>query len=222
MHYPGGKGSIYQKIINLIPPHDVYIETHLDGGAVIRNKRPARINIGIEKDAEVIKLWEDSKSHSFTLIHDDAHNFLKSYEFNGSEFVYCDPPYLKSSRKKQRQGYYRYDYSYAEHKELLQLLRDLPCKVMISGYESDLYQEMLADWHTDTFTSSCHKGCGIEWLWMNYSSPLTLHDYRYLGSNYRERERIKLKTRRWVRKLEKLPILERQALLYAAQMLTKN
>ena len=36
MTYPGGKGGngFYQKIINLIPPHDVYIETHLGGGAI--------------------------------------------------------------------------------------------------------------------------------------------------------------------------------------------
>jgi site-specific DNA-adenine methylase len=216
MIYPGGKGKTYQQIINLIPPHDVYIETHLGGGSVIRHKRTARINIGIEKDIKVIQQWD---SPSFKLLHDDAHKFLRTYEFNGSEFVYCDPPYLKSHRKKQRQGYYRYDYSFSEHQELLQLLLTIPCRVMISGYESDLYKEMLYDWNTHTFSSVCHKGIATEWLWMNYPSPFELHDYRYLGANFRERERIKLKTRRWVRKLEKMPILERQALLHAAQMI---
>jgi len=39
--YPGGKGGsgVYQKIINLIPPHDVYIETHLGGGSIMRLAR---------------------------------------------------------------------------------------------------------------------------------------------------------------------------------------
>ena len=214
MIYPGGKVKTYLQIINLIPPHDVYIETHLGGGSVIRHKRAARINIGIEKDIKVIQQWDKPL---FKLLHDDAHNFLRTYEFNGSEFVYCDPPYLKSRRKKQRQGYYRYDYSFAEHQELLQLLLKIPCRVIISGYESDLYKEMLHDWNTHTFSSVCHKGTATEWLWMNYPFPLELHDYRYLGSNFRERERIKLKTRRWVRKLKNMPILERQALLHAAQ-----
>ena len=31
MNYPGGKGGVYQRLINLMPPHEVYIETHLGG-----------------------------------------------------------------------------------------------------------------------------------------------------------------------------------------------
>lgn len=50
MGYPGGKGRLWQDIVALMPPHDTYIETHLGGGAVIRNKRPARVNIGVDID----------------------------------------------------------------------------------------------------------------------------------------------------------------------------
>lgn len=32
MTYPGGKGNAYHKIINLIPPHEVYIEPFLGRG----------------------------------------------------------------------------------------------------------------------------------------------------------------------------------------------
>jgi site-specific DNA-adenine methylase len=32
MKYAGGKGGIYQKYINLMPPHEVYIEAFLGGG----------------------------------------------------------------------------------------------------------------------------------------------------------------------------------------------
>jgi len=32
MRYLGGKGKTYQRIINLMPPRRVYIETHLGGG----------------------------------------------------------------------------------------------------------------------------------------------------------------------------------------------
>lgn len=28
-NYPGGKGAVYQRLINLMPLHDVYVETHL-------------------------------------------------------------------------------------------------------------------------------------------------------------------------------------------------
>ena len=57
MRYPGGKGKTYQHIINLMPSHDVYIETHLGSGAVMRHKKPAKKNIGIDADASVLASW---------------------------------------------------------------------------------------------------------------------------------------------------------------------
>lgn len=54
-----------------------------------------------------------------------------------------------------------------------------------------------------------------EWLWFNYQKPHALHDYRYLGEDFRERERIKRKKQRWVKRLKMMPHLERYALLSA-------
>jgi DNA adenine methylase len=69
MNYPGGKGGVYQKLINIMPPHEVYIETHLGGGAIMRNKRPAKINIGIEIDPKVIAMWSyNTTPKNFKLI----------------------------------------------------------------------------------------------------------------------------------------------------------
>jgi site-specific DNA-adenine methylase len=214
MSYPGGKGGVFQKLINLMPPHDVYIETHLGGGAVIRNKRPARSNFGVEIDSEVVELWTNMHPIGFELVHDDAINYLNNYHFTGEELVYCDPPYLRETRKKYGR-LYKYDYSRAQHIELLEVLKTLPCMVMISGYESTLYKESLRSWQTHCFQAVCHHGVATEWLWMNYSVPVGLHDYSYLGNNFRERERIKRKTKRWTAKLQSMPILERQALLSA-------
>ena len=41
IRYPGGKFRCYQRLLNLIPPHQDYIETHLVGGAELRHKAPA-------------------------------------------------------------------------------------------------------------------------------------------------------------------------------------
>lgn len=57
MSYPGGKGALYQWLINQIPPHDIFISTHLGQCAIMRYKRPARINIGIDLDETVIDAW---------------------------------------------------------------------------------------------------------------------------------------------------------------------
>lgn len=89
--------------------------------------------------------------------------------------------------------------------------------VMISGYESGLYAEYLTGWHTHFYKVGCHHGTAIEWAWMNYPPPIELHDYRYLGTTFRERERIKKRSKRWVRRLHSMPVLERQALLIAIQ-----
>jgi hypothetical protein len=47
---------------------------------------------------------------------------------------------------------------------------------------------------------------------MNYPEPQTLHDYRYLGENFRERERIKRKQIRWRRRLQDMDSSERYAM----------
>lgn len=215
MKYPGGKGLIFQRLINLMPPHEVYIETHLGGGAVIRNKLPARKNIGLEIDPKVIKKWKAINNQQlFELINDDAIKYLKCYSFTGKELVYCDPPYLRETRKKS-DSLYKYEYTLKQHIELLKVIKSLPCMVLISGYESELYKDSLKDWYTYCFKSKTHHGMATEWVWMNYSPPTELHDYRYLGDNFRQREKIRNKSKRWVRRLKLMPVLERQALLSA-------
>ncbi len=214
--YVGGKGQygVYQRIINLMPPHEVYIETHLGGGGIIRNKQPAERNIGIEIDPKVIERWKEDNSLDIELIHGDAISYLQSYGFTGNELIYCDPPYLRETRKK-RVKIYKYEYTAQQHKELLEVIKTLPCKVIISGYESTLYKESLKGWHSHVFQAGCHHGMGTEWLWMNYPAPVELHDYRYLGDTFRHREKIKKKTDVWVRKFQRTPVLERQAILSA-------
>ncbi len=216
MNYTGGKGGVYQKFINLMPPHGVYIETHLGGGAILRYKRPAKRNIGIDIDPKVIKMWTNANPIDFELIHGDAVTFLKGYRFTGNELVYCDPPYLRETRKKYY-PLYKYEYTHEQHIELLEVIKSLPCMIMISGYKSSLYMKVLCGWHTHSFQAATHHGVATEWIWMNYSPPVELHDYRYLGDTFREREKIKNKSKRWVRRLKSMPILERQALLFAIE-----
>lgn len=214
MNYPGGKGKVFQKLINLMPPHEVYIETHLGGGSIMRNKLPASRNIGIEIDPKVIEMWTNVNQSNIELIHTDAIAYIKNYQFTGKELVYCDPPYLRETRKKYY-PLYKYEYTYEQHVELLQVIKSLPCMVMISGYKSTLYAESLEGWYTYSFQAACHHGVATEYIWMNYPPPVELHDYRYMGDTFRERERIKKKSDRWVRRLESMPVLERQALLSA-------
>lgn len=214
MRYPGGKGGsgVHQTIINNIPPHEVYIETHLGGGNILERKKPAGRSVGIDVDPAVIKAWQARGLPGLELHCTDAVAFLKSYNFTGREFVYADPPYVMDSRRGGQ--LYRYEYTDDDHRRLLAVLAELPCPVMVSGYSSALYDESpLASWRTETFNAMTRRGISTEQIWMNYPAPSDLHDLRYLGSNFRERERIKRKKTRWQAKLAKLDPLERAAIM---------
>jgi DNA adenine methylase len=211
MRYPGGKGRCYQHIVSLMPPHRTYIETHLGGGAVLRHKKLAERSIGIDLDDRVIARWRGVDLPGLSLVHGDALAFLRSFSFDGSELVYCDPPYLRSTRRSER--IYRHECSEAQHKDLLALLRTLPCAVILSSYECPLYAETLSDWRSVQFPGDSHVGPRTEWAWCNFPEPVTLHDPRFVGADFREREKIKRRRVGLTRKIERLPALERAALL---------
>lgn len=225
MRYAGGKNGagVYQKIINYIPPHQTYVEPFLGGGAVMRFKLPAEHNIGRDKCDTAIKnmpsvvVKNDYTSCTFDISRGDGIAFLQSHKFSKNDFVYCDPPYLREVRRTNR-DIYQYEMTDAEHIELLETIKSLPCMVMISGYQSTLYETYLNGWNTVQFQAQTRSGKpATEWLWFNYEPPTTLHDYRYLGECRTDRQRIKRKKERWVARLEKMPLLERQALLGAIE-----
>ena len=213
MNYPGGKGKSYPRLINLMPPHTTYIESHLGGGAVMRHKRPATRNIGIELDPVVIRQWQRRGTLPFQLVKADAASFLDGYPFTGGELVYADPPYLPATRRQQRM--YRYDYAIEDHVRLLAVLRGLPCRVMISGYDSSLYREELADWRATSFPSMTHTGVREEFVWLNFPPPDELHDTAYLGDTFRERQSHKRRRQRLLDRFDRMPSAERSSLLNA-------
>jgi len=149
----------------------------------------------------------------FIIIKTDATRYLEKYEFTGNEFVYADPPYLMETRKGGK--LYNFEYSVQDHIKLLHVLKNIPCMVMISGYWSSLYNEMLPGWNTHSFEAQTRQGKATEWVWFNYPVPDELHDYSFLGSTFREREKIKKKRERWISRLLNTPTLERNAIIQA-------
>lgn len=243
--YPGGKNGegVWQKIINLMPPHRVYIEPFLGSGAIMRMKRPAERNIGADLDPRVVEkmgLWASYESDlpggivfyadsgrdviergwpampPFEFYVMDALEVLKAYPWRGDEFVYLDPPYVRSARRSAAR-IYKHEYSDDDHRALLELVIRLPCSIAISGYASALYSDALSEWRVYTFDAMTRRGKATEYVWMNYSETVKRHDYRYLGKDFRERERIKRKKNRFVGKLARMDPTERAALLWGLQ-----
>lgn len=226
MAYMGGKSQsgVWQRILNLIPPHDVFIEPFLGSGAIMRKKRPAGLNIGRDLDTSVLARWihtpKTALLEKFDVTAGCGIAFLESYRFTGREFVYVDPPYLHSTRGRAR---YAVEMTDADHSRLLAVLRGLPCPVMLSGYPSDVYlsegfgtAETLAGWTCETFDVMTRGHTwATECLWMNYPAPAVLHDFQSVGQGWRDRQRIKRKRNRWAARIRKLPELERAALFSA-------
>lgn len=211
--YFGGKGGagVFQTLINLMPPHRVYIEAFLGSGRIMRMKLPADRNIGIDLDGAAIssaRPWIPSAELKMV----DAISWLEKFRWQGGELVYCDPPYLLETRAS---GQARYRFELTHHERLLRVIKALPCYVMISGYWSELYAQELANWRVVKFQAKTRGGMATECVWLNFPEPLELHDYRFLGSNFRQRQNIKKKKKRWANKLMRMPALERYAVLAA-------
>jgi DNA adenine methylase len=172
-------------------------------------------------DTDSRQIWLDGNDQpALFLERKDAMHGLRSFVFSGRRddyLIYVDAPYLQESRST-RAKIYRHEFmTPIEHAELLEYLRSLPANVMISHYDHPLYNGTLRDWRRIEFKGVSRGGPRTEVVWMNYAEPAELHDYRYLGSNFREREQITRQKKRWLAKLAAMPLQRRYALLSAIE-----
>lgn len=259
--YYGGKMGMAERIIDLMPPHRVYIEPFFGSGAVFFAKQPAVCEIINDLDAGVVTffkvlrerpdelewacsltpharaeyesadLGEDlddlerarrfwvrvnqsfaktagrqtgwsvttarSQSVPGTILnridrfeacarrlmgvsieHCDAAD-LVSRLATAEALVYADPPYLADTRRgrdRQRPQDYLHDMGEpADHRRLAEVLRSTPAAVILSGYPSDLYEDLYGDWWSIDFAVTVHssnaatgtRGSRVERIWCN-------------------------------------------------------
>ena len=87
-------------------------------------------------------------------------------------FMYIDPPYLLSTRKGKQ---YKHEMTDKNHVELLETLLQSKAKIMISGYESEMYNEYLKKWNKVAFKNCAEYGKSrTEVVWMNYETERQL------------------------------------------------
>lgn len=95
----------------------------------------------------------------------DAITLIERYS-NPDALIYCDPPYLQSLRKRNM---YKNEMSQEQHVELLKALLMSKSNIVISGYDSELYNDMLHSWRTVEKPTTAQMGLHrVEKLWMNY------------------------------------------------------
>ncbi len=103
----------------------------------------------------------------------DALSLIERYN-DENTLIYCDPPYLRNLRKKNM---YAVEMADKDHIRLLEILKSSKSKIILSGYDNELYNEALKDWYTDQKETTAQMGLPrTEKLWMNFSSQLTFED----------------------------------------------
>lgn len=80
--------------------------------------------------------------------------------------IYADPPYLLGTRHGKQ---YRCEMTDTDHRDLLDVLKAHKGPVLLSGYESRLYNEALQGWHRDEASAIAQTSTRRrEILWMNF------------------------------------------------------
>jgi DNA adenine methylase len=256
--WPGGKRYMAKNIIELFPPHRIYLEPFGGGASVLLNKPPVEVEVYNDLDLRITRL--------FRVIRDQGEGFLakvrlipySQVEFEASSayppaasdldmaicdfvrwrqsfggkgeswsytttrarggmagdvnawwtaidqlpriidrmrrvqilcqsafeaiprfdhadgLIYCDPPYVHSTREEHSRKVYHAEMNDEDHRRLTQLLRMCKGRVVVSGYPSSLYRELLEGWRVIEFDIANHaaggkrKGRELECLWLNY------------------------------------------------------
>jgi DNA adenine methylase len=102
-----------------------------------------------------------------TLENRDALDLIRDYGSEPSVCIYADPPYVGSTRATNYGVEMTRD---DQHEAFAQACHDASASVVISGYESGLYDDLFGDWHRFEFapTRGLHgKATESEVLWSN-------------------------------------------------------
>ena len=97
-----------------------------------------------------------------------ALELIERYDTEDTLF-YMDPPYVHESRNDSNA--YGYEMTDEEHAELADMLHSIRGRAVVSGYRTDLYDDLFADWvRIDAPTKTCNssKGQRQESLWLNF------------------------------------------------------
>jgi site-specific DNA-adenine methylase len=226
--YPGQKNipGVIQKIINQIPGHKVIIELFAGTAAVSKF-------LSVGSSAKIVLVDIDkSVTEKFALpgskvINKSSLDLLQSnirfIELNDPEtFIFVDPPYLHETRSNL--SLYKHEFTNDQHLELLEKIVQLRSQVMIIHPDCDMYNQYLADWRKVQIKIRYHNKTSVENLYMNYPQPDILQSYQFLGEDCWDRQRIKRKGDRLIKKLQTLPSKEKNYLLNRIQveLLTKS
>ena len=97
---------------------------------------------------------------------DNSLNVIQKYKHRSDVLIYLDPPYLQSTINSR--GKYDCNFAKVDHINLLTVIQDAKCKIVLSGYESELYNQYLPTWQKIQFPARTNGADKIETLYINF------------------------------------------------------
>jgi DNA adenine methylase len=216
-NYTGHKkvNGLFQKIINQVPKHIIYAELFAGSAAIYSLFTvPAATIILNDINPEVQQLLK-VKFPNVIVGNQCAIYLLKNFidnNYRKETFVFLDPPYHHSTRPLATE-LYKHEMTDFDHVQLLESVLNLKSNVMLIHPKCELYDIELSHWRKVEVKVRYHKKTQIECLYMNYPEPTELQDYSFLGNDCWERQRINRKTEAYIKKFQKMPVLERNCII---------
>lgn len=99
----------------------------------------------------------------------DFREIIPKYDSEDT-LLYCDPPYVHSTRTMSYT--YKYEMDDKDHEELVELLKNIKGKAILSGYDNDIYKKL--NWNKIDLGYFAKYGMpgkkekGHEFVWINF------------------------------------------------------
>lgn len=157
------------------------VRTWFSRGSNYRNKNSMRMNIKKSTGdherfhiklpdnlLDACKRLKHKQGNIVQIENRDAFEIIPKYD-RENVMMYLDPPYVLKTRKHKK--IYNHEMTNEEHEKLLIMITELKAKVLISGYENDIYLNYLKNWNFEwTYTKDEGGNKRKECLWFNYNT----------------------------------------------------
>lgn len=124
---------------------------------------------------EAVKRLRGGAETLVQIEHTDAIELIDRFS-SPDVLMYLDPPYLRSTRKSG--ALYIHEMTEKDQHRLLDTITRSKAYIMISGYDSGLYNEALVGWHKDSImVTTTSTAAAMEVIWMNYEPPAQQYSF---------------------------------------------
>lgn len=181
IYYTPYARKIYDDVFNSTPKDSLekavnfYIQLNMGHGFRTTGEKVGwKIDVQGREKAYAAKDWCDlpekiiaaaERLRGVQIENKQAFDIIERFNYE-NVLIYCDPPYVLSTRRGNQ---YQYEMNDKEHLKLLEALLQHKGPVMLSGYENVMYNTLLSEWHreeTISYSQVCSKKTEI--LWMNF------------------------------------------------------